>query len=61
MGLDVESSIDLENPTEEQLKKNLNYQGILRIDLDPEHNNWVQAYLGPKAVGIGFRANFDWK
>lgn len=61
LGLDAETGFDPENSTAEQLRDNLNYQGILRIDLYPQHNNWVQAYLGKEAIGIGFRSNFDWK
>jgi len=61
LGFDIGTGIDPSNPTTEQLEENLNYQGIIRIDLDPKHKNWIQAYFGPKAVGIGFRTNFDWK
>ncbi|MFH0701223.1 MAG: hypothetical protein V2A62_02180 [Candidatus Woesearchaeota archaeon] len=61
LGLDVGAGFDPKNPTADQLKQNLNYQGILRVDLDAQHKNWLQAYVGKDAVGIGFRANFDWK
>jgi len=61
LGFDIGTGFDPKNPTGEQLRQNLNYQGIFRIDLDDKHKNWFQAYVGKDAVGLGFRANFDWK
>ncbi|PIZ51982.1 hypothetical protein COY27_01865 [Candidatus Woesearchaeota archaeon CG_4_10_14_0_2_um_filter_33_13] len=61
LGFDVSTGFDPKGPDTEQLRQNLNYQGIIRVDLDPQHHNWVQAYLGKDSVGIGFRANFDWR
>lgn len=59
LGLDVATGFDPKNPNTEQLEKSLDYQGIIRVDLNQEHKHWIQAYLGKDAVGIGFRANFD--
>ena len=61
LGLDVATGFDPKNPNVEQLEKSLDYQGIIRVDLDKEHKHWVQAYLGKDAIGIGFRANFDFR
>jgi|GEM_PF-2415077 hypothetical protein len=61
LGLDVATGFDPKSPNVEQLRQSLDYQGIIRVDLDQEHKHWVQAYLGQDAIGIGFRANFDLK
>lgn len=61
LGFDVETSIDPKDGSLQQLKDNFKYQGILRIDLDNKHKNWLQSYISKDAIGIGFRANFDWK
>src|SRR3989338_10469458 len=58
VGVDAETGFDAKNHKSQQLKDGLKYQGILRIDLDEKHRNWVQTYAGKDAVGIGFRANF---
>ncbi|MFA6461199.1 MAG: hypothetical protein WCV90_02945 [Candidatus Woesearchaeota archaeon] len=59
LGFDVETSLDPKDGSVQQLKDNFKYQGILRIDLDQKHKNWLQTYISKDAVGIGFRANFD--
>lgn len=58
VGVDAETGIDAKNPKSQQLKDGLKYQGILRIDLDTGHKNWLETYIGKEAVGVGFRANF---
>lgn len=58
VGVDAETGVDAENLQGRQLKNSLTYQGILRIDLDAQHKNWVETYVGKEAVGVGFRANF---
>lgn len=60
LGFDVGTGITLKPNTEksQQLKDNFLYQGIIRVDLDEKHRNWLQTYVGKDAVGIGFRANF---
>ncbi len=59
LGFDVETSLDPKAGSVQQLEENFKYQGILRIDLDEKHKNWLQTYISKDAVGIGFRANFD--
>lgn len=61
LGVDVGTGFDPANTTRDQLRDYFAYQGIIRIDLDEEHKNWIQAYLGKDTVGLGFRSNFDWK
>lgn len=58
IGGDVETGFNPADAHAEQLRENLKYQGILRVDLDAQHKNWFQTYFGKDAVGIGFRANF---
>jgi len=58
IGGDVETSFDPSNAQSEQLEKNLKYGGIIRVDLDPQHKNWVQAYFNNNSLTVGFRANF---
>ncbi len=58
LGLDAEAAIDPAHPSETQVANSFAYQGIIRIDLDADHRNWMQVYLSKDAVGVGFRANF---
>ncbi|MBT4824680.1 hypothetical protein HN695_08070 [Candidatus Woesearchaeota archaeon] len=58
IGGDVETAIDPANAQSEQLEGNLKYGGIIRVDLDKQHKNWMQAYFGKDSVTVGFRANF---
>ncbi len=61
LGFDIGTGFDPSNAKPEQLREQLSYQGIIRVDLDKNHKNWIQAYLGKDAVGVGFRSNFDWR
>jgi len=58
IGGDVETGFDPANAQGEQLRENLKYGGIIRVDLDKEHKNWLQTYVNKDAVSVGFRANF---
>ncbi len=42
------------NPIKGKFEK----QFVTRVDLDPGHKNWIQFYVGPDKVGVGFRTNF---
>ncbi|MBI5392257.1 hypothetical protein HZA96_00160 [Candidatus Woesearchaeota archaeon] len=61
LGFDIATAFDAKNPESKQLSENLLYQGILRIDLDNKHKNWLETYIEKDAIGIGLRNNFDWK
>jgi hypothetical protein len=61
VGFDLETGFDPHHPKTGQLEEALNYQGIIRVDLDEKHKHWIEAYFGKDALGLGFRANFDWK
>jgi len=61
LGIDVASNFDPSSISTDQLRDNLRYQGIIRIDFDEDHKSWIQAYLGEDAIGIGFRTNFRFK
>ena len=61
LGFDIGSGFDPSNASNDDLRNQLKYQGIIRIDLDQKHKHWVQAYLGKDTVGIGFRTNLDFK
>jgi len=42
----------------QQLKDSLEYGGIVRIDLDKDHSNWLQTYATNKGVTLAWRTNF---
>jgi len=58
LGVDAEIVVDPTHPSNAQVSGSFAYQGIIRIDLDADHRDWLQAYIGKDAVGIGFRSNF---
>ncbi|MBI1970994.1 hypothetical protein HYS47_04560 [Candidatus Woesearchaeota archaeon] len=61
VGLDVEASSSLTklsiDSIIDSIIESLAVQGIIRIDLDDDHTNWLQTYVAPTAVTEAWRTN----
>ncbi|MBI2147702.1 hypothetical protein HYU19_04455 [Candidatus Woesearchaeota archaeon] len=57
VGLDVEASSSLTRLSIDSIIESLTVQGIIRIDLDDDHTNWLQTYVSPTSVTEAWRTN----
>lgn len=58
VGLDVETSSSLTKLSIDTIIENLAFQGIIRIDFDDQHTNWLQTYVAPQSITGAWRTNF---
>lgn len=58
VGLDTEVGSSLTKLSVDSLIESLAIQGIIRIDLDGQHTNWLQTYVAPHSITGAWRTNF---